>query len=323
MFYQRGSKGAEVERIQAKLKELGYYLGAVDGIFGGGTESAVKSYQKDKGLLVDGQVGDKTWRSLFPSEEIPQPEIATKPLGYRSLALTGSFETNAPVPECFAGLSGDFDGQGISFGVLQWNFGQGSLQPLLTEMNERNPDVTKGIFHDRYDILIKVLSAPYTEQMEWIRSIQDPIKHVLFEPWKGLFKTLGRTTEFQNIQTKYANSYYELAKTWCKQYGLWSERAVALMFDIRVQNGGISDLVRATIIRDFDQLEKSGTPFDKNALEVEKMKIIANRRAEATNPQWFEDVRRRKLCCALGEGTVHGEHYDLDVQYGIGLHPFT
>jgi hypothetical protein len=34
-----------------------------------------------------------------------------------------------------------------------------------------------------------------------------------------------------------------------------------------------------------------------------------------------EDVRTRKLTIANGEGTVHGRHYHLDEQYGIGLKP--
>lgn len=36
------------------------------------------------------------------------------------------------------------------------------------------------------------------------------------------------------------------------------------------------------------------------------MSIVANRRAEAANPRWVDDVRVRKLCIARGEGTVHG-----------------
>lgn len=114
-------------------------------------------------------------------------------------------------------------------------------------------------------------------------------------------------------------AYLKLAKEWCKEYELWSERAVALMFDIRVQNGSISNLVRANILRDFRKLASTTPSLDKDVLEVGKMKIVANRRAEAANPRWIEDVRRRKLCCALGEGTVHGEHYNLEMQYGIRL----
>ena len=49
------------------------------------------------------------------------------------------------------------------------------------------------------------------------------------------------------------------------------------------------------------------------------MRIVANRRAEAANPAWVEDVRARKLCIANGYGVVHGIPYDLEGQFGIGL----
>ncbi len=55
-----GSRGEEVRKIQSKLKELGYYSGAVDGIFGSRTQSAVKAFQRNCGLTVDGIAGPKT-----------------------------------------------------------------------------------------------------------------------------------------------------------------------------------------------------------------------------------------------------------------------
>ena len=73
--YRLGSKGPEVERIQMRLKELGHYRGPVDGDFGGGTESAVRTFQKTTGLTVDGVVGPQTWKGLFPREDIPVPAI--------------------------------------------------------------------------------------------------------------------------------------------------------------------------------------------------------------------------------------------------------
>src|SRR5688572_3374909 len=130
--YRLGSNGAEVERIQERLKALGFYRGPLDGNFGGGTDAAVRAFQKGKRLKADGLVGPDTWRALFKTS-IPAPALASKPLELRCLSLTGTFETGQVPPECFAGLSGDFDGQGISLGVLQWNFGQDSLQPLLQE----------------------------------------------------------------------------------------------------------------------------------------------------------------------------------------------
>lgn len=48
--------------------------------------------------------------------------------------ITGTFE-NSTNP--YEGVSGDFDGQGISCGVLQWNIGQNSLQPLVRAAGEQ------------------------------------------------------------------------------------------------------------------------------------------------------------------------------------------
>jgi hypothetical protein len=45
-----------------------------------------------------------------------------------ALEVTGGFETDG---NPWAGISNDFDGQGISCGILQQNIGQGSLQPLV------------------------------------------------------------------------------------------------------------------------------------------------------------------------------------------------
>lgn len=55
-----GSRGTEVRNIQTKLKALGYYSGSVDGIYGTGTQRAVKAFQKACGLTADGIAGPKT-----------------------------------------------------------------------------------------------------------------------------------------------------------------------------------------------------------------------------------------------------------------------
>lgn len=61
-----GSSGEEVKELQKALNNAGYSL-EVDGKFGTKTQSAVKSYQKSKGLAVDGIVGNNTWTSLSNS----------------------------------------------------------------------------------------------------------------------------------------------------------------------------------------------------------------------------------------------------------------
>ena len=55
-----GSTGSEVRSIQTKLKSLGYYNGAVDGIYGTQTKNAVTAFQRNCGITVDGIAGPQT-----------------------------------------------------------------------------------------------------------------------------------------------------------------------------------------------------------------------------------------------------------------------
>lgn len=59
-----GSRGEEVRQIQKKLKELGYYKGSIDGIYGTSTKKAVTAFQKNCGLTADGIAGAKTLKFL-------------------------------------------------------------------------------------------------------------------------------------------------------------------------------------------------------------------------------------------------------------------
>ena len=61
---KKGSRGDEVVTLQKKLKQWGYYDGAVDGVFGSGTEKAVQYFQRKNGLAADGIVGAKTAAAL-------------------------------------------------------------------------------------------------------------------------------------------------------------------------------------------------------------------------------------------------------------------
>ena len=54
----------ENKAVQQKLKELGYYKGSVDGVFGQGTRGAVIAFQKANGLTADGIVGEKTAKAM-------------------------------------------------------------------------------------------------------------------------------------------------------------------------------------------------------------------------------------------------------------------
>ena len=62
--YRQGSSGEQVRIIQTKLKNWGYYDGAVDGIYGSQTAQAVKYFQRKNGLTADGIAGPATLKAL-------------------------------------------------------------------------------------------------------------------------------------------------------------------------------------------------------------------------------------------------------------------
>ena len=62
---RKGYTGADVIAVQQKLKELGFYSGSVDGVYGTGSIAAVKKFQQQNGLTADGLVGSRTYAALM------------------------------------------------------------------------------------------------------------------------------------------------------------------------------------------------------------------------------------------------------------------
>lgn len=61
---KQGATGGEVKELQRRLKQWGYYSGAIDGIYGAGTVKAVKYFQQKNGLKADGIAGKSTFEAL-------------------------------------------------------------------------------------------------------------------------------------------------------------------------------------------------------------------------------------------------------------------
>ena len=85
-----GSQGQDVRNLQSKLKALGFYKGTVDGDFGEATEKAVKAFQKQYGLTVDGKVGSATMAKLQTAKATVKPTVSPTP----KATATPSYSTN-------------------------------------------------------------------------------------------------------------------------------------------------------------------------------------------------------------------------------------
>lgn len=61
---KRGARGNITRLIQERLNSVGFHI-SIDGVFGGGTENAVKVFQRNRELSADGIVGRNTWEWLL------------------------------------------------------------------------------------------------------------------------------------------------------------------------------------------------------------------------------------------------------------------
>ncbi len=66
---KKGSTDPAVRDLQAALKALGHDPGPIDGAFGAKTESAVKAFQQEREISVDGIVGRVSWINIDEADQ--------------------------------------------------------------------------------------------------------------------------------------------------------------------------------------------------------------------------------------------------------------
>ena len=76
---KKGMQGDDVRDMQILLNSLGYDCGTADGIFGRKTETAVKAFQEDTGLISDGIAGQQTLDALKKAAESDDPIMPEPP----------------------------------------------------------------------------------------------------------------------------------------------------------------------------------------------------------------------------------------------------
>jgi antitoxin component of RelBE/YafQ-DinJ toxin-antitoxin module len=172
-----------------------------------------------------------------------------------------------------------------------------------------HPGVLKATFGTSlYNEFMENIDKPLVNRLAWVhRSVNDSSGKI--EPnWKHCFLALCATKEFQEIQNYYAEEILQKAYALCKEYGLKTNRALMLMFDVVTQNGSIKQATKDMILAAKAAKEKV---LGRQLKEKEYLEIVAIKRAQAANPKWVADVLSRKLTIVNGTGKVHGTYYDL------------
>ncbi|TWI59816.1 C40 family peptidase [Halalkalibacter nanhaiisediminis] len=85
-----GSTGQAVERLQQRLRDLGYFQGTVNGQFNETTSEAVRRFQQQQRISVDGIVGPQTWRALDSASVVAPAKPSALTPAPSTPAQTGS-----------------------------------------------------------------------------------------------------------------------------------------------------------------------------------------------------------------------------------------
>ena len=101
---RRGDKGAYVTELQTDLVKLGYGIGpcGIDGDFGKATEAAVRTFQYDHRIGIDGICGPETWAAIdkaLADQANPAPVVITYAVVIRGLDLDTAKKIAAEYPD--------------------------------------------------------------------------------------------------------------------------------------------------------------------------------------------------------------------------------
>lgn len=266
-----------------------------------------------------------------------------------SLNITGTFEGVAG----WQNLTGNFDGQGISMGLLQWNLGQGSLQPIWNLMFSRYESQFTGELTnsqvasvrsmlDRWNSYSSSASLDLTEY--GYNELDDPEKvaEALGVDVEDIMMMMTALTTRNQESVNWAKanvlSGTSIKSDWSARLkriakapgyrSLQVEKAEAIhQKALNLFNTYKMSQLRSYLVFFDIVVQNGGIPTkvynsyqawlknNKNATEYTRMKKLIDLRVAEAIPRWQADVRARKMTLLDGTGTVHGSRRDVDKEY--------
>jgi len=253
-----------------------------------------------------------------------------------ALNISGSFEG----AQGWANLTNNFDGQGLSMGLLNQNLGTGSLQPLLLEMENNFPGILQNIFSSAHLQSLEAMLAQWEadakssnllglDGIEKLSILDEPsqfgpqtaassasvawaVNNLYsgsnFVPqWEAELTALGESAKYISVQVEAALALHNQTLTQMAPLQVNELRAYLMVFDIMVQDGGI-------YAQDFSDY---GTWLNQNPASnnTSRLMEILNLRLRHVKSQYVADVQSRKMAIINGSGVVHGDNRNLEQQY--------
>lgn len=223
--------------------------------------------------------------------------------------VTSSFEGTE-----YGTVTNNFDGQGISLGLLQWNLGTGSLQTYI--LNHIDPMM----FDFFPKPILPLIKMPPSDAVTWVKDVCMDENGDLKEEWRKAFERFLTTPSVINVQKQAIDKYWHRSKEILGKFnGMKQTRKLhAWCFDLAVQSWSLGVDVPAphkdhaeSIINQYDA--KNAVEWNTVLLSEEQqiLIIMSHLRALKCKPEWRRDFFNRKATIAMGFGIVHGKKYDF------------
>jgi hypothetical protein len=253
-----------------------------------------------------------------------------------AVAITPGFEVQG---DPYMGVSGDFDGMGISCGALQWNIGSGSLQPMVKNVGK---PVAVAAMPTHGEELWTACNGSVSAGLTIVRQWQSGT--TLKAKPKAELRAFMGTPEMRAEQDaridKVAQRAFDQAGAWvaARGSGAATKRLFCWFFDLVTQNGGLEGLTYKQVA-DFIALNQPDKADDlvcnflagltgssghvndahKNAdlwrdhADAEKLEILVMSylRSGTANPKWRHVVLNRKGTIGMGAGWVNSGKFDF------------
>lgn len=221
-----------------------------------------------------------------------------------ALKITGKFEGSG-----FDSFAGDFDGMGVSVGILQWNYGMGTLQKLLKSYHDKFGLIPAKCFPEAIDASAHM---PAEEAVKFAKKMQTA-------EWKKAWKSFLVTPQMKEVQMGALKPYADRALQLQRKWELKSVRSYCFFFDVAVQNGSMKVVMPKPasveafkrIVSRADQHNRELWETDVPTAEQTILMQAAWERAQLATVKWRTDVFVRKATIAMGEGIVHGKRWDF------------
>ncbi|MBU5611684.1 hypothetical protein [Geomonas azotofigens] len=261
-----------------------------------------------KGLIGDtpGPLGVNDGAALLANHRF-QKRLPRATTAVRWIALADVQALALDVTTYFEGgeakygtLAGDDDDQATSFGLLQWNFGQNTLGPLLKKMLKADPLLFETCFPKgtNYEKLkASLMAGDASEQRKWARELLRTNR----SGWQTSFKNIARVAQFNEIQKQEAIANYHhlvMKAITCLRTIRPSDfqrieiNTYVALFDLCVQQHGIEQS-KARIVNEIG--------VRKPASQQEIMRIVITERGLLAKQEYRADCISRRMGILTGE----------------------